>query len=157
MTSEYLTNPQDIREHPDTLVYPSGTLLRVTERSHDGVRVSGHVSGERRKRWLHKSLVCELPTAPDGEFWRVIFPHAPADRAQLYRPTGKTGLFMIYSGDAKRLVEWVRTHPTHADSAAGMRISEQGYALTLRYLKNEFKGGGWLYFFDFNLKATAHE
>jgi hypothetical protein len=154
MSSEYLTNKTDLTIDGQ-LVYPAGTLLRVTGREGDQVRVSGNVNGERRKRWLHKSLVCDLPTAPDGEFWRTIFPHAPADRAQLYRPVGKTGLLLVYSGDAERLVEWVQAHPTHADSANGMHISEQGYTLMLRYLKNELKRSGWLYFFDFNLKAMG--
>jgi len=152
MTSEYLTCKADILID-EQLVYPIGTLLRVTGRDGDTVHVSGRVNDERRKRWLSKSLCCELPTTPEGEFWQFIFPTAPADRARLFSARGASGGFIIDGDRAKKLMQWVAAHPTHTNTPEGMQIAEHGYTLTLKYLNNDLRGSIWWYFFDFTLKA----
>lgn len=158
MTSEYVTCPQDIREHPNTLVYPAGTLLRVTERRADGVRVSGHVNNERRKRWLHKSLICELPTAPEGEFWELIFPHAPAQQARILSAGGARGKLMIDGQRADILRTWIESHPAHAITPEGMSVQEQGYILILQYVDmTPQKDIRWYTFtFILGLSETRH-
>lgn len=153
MTSEYLTCKTDI-VIDGQVVYPAGTLLRVGAREGDTVKVGGWVNGEKRKRWLPAALCCALPAAPEGEFWRLIFPHAPAYQARIFASEGLSGGIVIDAAESTKLLKWVQSTLSHINTVEGMQVREHGYILTLKYFKpKRAPADSRWYHFDFTLKG----
>ena len=152
MSSQYLTCDTDILIDGQ-LVYPAGTLLRVGAREGDCLKVGGWVNGEKRKRWLSAALCCALPSVPEGKFWEMIVPRAPAYLPRILSSEGLSGGIVLDRAEAEALAQWVESVPSHTDTPAGMQIRQHGYLLTLKYCRNEFVCGTWLYRFDFHLKG----